>query len=381
MLFSHVFIAARVFRIDPASVRDRLLLAGGLGVYLFFALSGYLLFLPFARTVLGDGGIISLARYARNRALRILPLYYAVVVVAYLALPLGAHAGDWWRYALFLENYDASTVVRLDPVIWSLVVEIQFYIALPVLAMLFAATARSSYRRAWVLLGVLALGSLALRLAGVILPSVPNVTGVLMGQFTLPTLFFFFVPGMAVALLRAQSERTSLRLPGTADAWLVASLPLWLVAASGVSLQPLSALAAFLVVGGCALPVRSGKLVNALSWTPLAAIGVASYSLYLWATPIVYAIDRLHPVFAPGGGIAGATGTQHPFLVLLAIAVPVCLLAAFASYAVIEFPFLRYRERWSNARPIDAPPAVNDDDRAARDAAARFVAALRGGID
>src|SRR3954447_21096105 len=55
----------------------RVLLGGGFGVWLFFALSGYLLFWPFARAALGDGRRIDLGRYARNRLLRIVPLYYA----------------------------------------------------------------------------------------------------------------------------------------------------------------------------------------------------------------------------------------------------------------------------------------------------------------
>src|SRR5947209_15433579 len=52
--------------------------AGFAGVELFFALSGYLLFWPFARSAFQTGERVDLARYARNRALRIFPLYYAV---------------------------------------------------------------------------------------------------------------------------------------------------------------------------------------------------------------------------------------------------------------------------------------------------------------
>src|SRR5204863_9138922 len=60
---------------------DRLIFGGGYGVHLFFVLSGYLLFSPLLRTTFGGGGRIDLGGYARNRVLRILPLYYAVVVV------------------------------------------------------------------------------------------------------------------------------------------------------------------------------------------------------------------------------------------------------------------------------------------------------------
>src|SRR3954449_5362922 len=49
---------------------ERLIYGGGYGVFLFFALSGYLLFRPLARAAFGAGERIDLAGYARNRPLR-----------------------------------------------------------------------------------------------------------------------------------------------------------------------------------------------------------------------------------------------------------------------------------------------------------------------
>jgi peptidoglycan/LPS O-acetylase OafA/YrhL len=72
----HVFGQANAY--DPARTQDtfldRALLGGGFGVYLFFALSGYLLFLPFARRDYAGGRAVDYRRYAQNRAVRILPL-------------------------------------------------------------------------------------------------------------------------------------------------------------------------------------------------------------------------------------------------------------------------------------------------------------------
>ena len=48
---------------------------------MFFTLTGYLLFLPFARSAWGERGPIRYGRYAANRALRILPLYYVVIAI------------------------------------------------------------------------------------------------------------------------------------------------------------------------------------------------------------------------------------------------------------------------------------------------------------
>jgi peptidoglycan/LPS O-acetylase OafA/YrhL len=56
------------------------------GVTLFFVLSGFLLWRPFARAVIDARDLPSLRRYARNRLLRILPAYWAVLLASALVL-------------------------------------------------------------------------------------------------------------------------------------------------------------------------------------------------------------------------------------------------------------------------------------------------------
>ena len=52
---------------------------------IFFATSGYLLYLPFARRDFASGEQISLRQYAFNRARRIFPLYWVGLIVVLLA--------------------------------------------------------------------------------------------------------------------------------------------------------------------------------------------------------------------------------------------------------------------------------------------------------
>src|SRR4051812_6839693 len=136
----------------------RVILGGGSGVFVFFALSGYLLFWPFAKQQFGDGTTIDLRRYARNRILRILPLYFAAVV---LLMIINGEAGGWWRFATFTWTYSTSTLGTVDGPLWSVVVEIYFYALLPFFASALGAVAR----RRWSV-GVALL--IAIGLAGIV---------------------------------------------------------------------------------------------------------------------------------------------------------------------------------------------------------------------
>lgn len=308
------------------SYPGRLVGAGRYGVWLFFALTGYLLFWPFVR-----GGPIDLRRYALNRALRILPLYYVVVVVLLVLDQHGGSPSQWLRFTTMTESFSSSTVGTVDVPVWSLVVEVQFYVLLPLLAWLLLRT--GSLRRAAIGLGVLALLSLAVWFAKVHSPAVPD----LRWRYSLPATFFNFTAGMFLALFRVRAGR---RRVG-ATPLLAGGVALWLVAASAVRwAEPLCALGAVLIVAALVLPVRDGPLTRSLAFRPLAALGVASYSLYLWHVPV---IRSLHS--HAGFGTAG----------LLAAGAACAVAVAAASHVGVERPFLALRRRWG---PVAAEPAA-----------------------
>ena len=134
-----------------------------LGVDIFFVLSGFLI-----------GGIILdqhrqvgfTASFYGRRAARILPVYFAVIALAFAAQALTAGA-PWmdrllppWVYAAFLSNFALAHLGRtgllLNPT-WSLAVEEQFYLVMPWIVML---TPRRSLP--W-LLGALCVAAIVLR--------------------------------------------------------------------------------------------------------------------------------------------------------------------------------------------------------------------------
>jgi peptidoglycan/LPS O-acetylase OafA/YrhL len=317
----------------------RILFGGGYGVFVFFALSGYLLYWPFARRDYGGGASINLRQYAINRALRILPLYYAVIVILLLVQEHGGSLTQWASFTTWTETFSQRTFGTVDGVVWSLIVELHFYILLPFLAL--ALNRIAAGRRSLAAIGLLALGIASWGLWMVV---TKWTHASLLWRYSLPATFYFFVPGMLVALIRVSWRE---RVPGwlrgaaaSADAWVLASAALWLVVFWQYDLTLAVALASFLLVGACVLPLRSGRIVRALEWRPLAMLGVASYSLYLWHMPLI----RL---------IAGQTSLPtYGYAGLVIRVAPVACLVAVASYAVIESPFLRLRRRWSSATPL-----------------------------
>jgi peptidoglycan/LPS O-acetylase OafA/YrhL len=348
VVIGHIYGQSRNY--DPGRTLDsfvhRTLFGGGFGVFVFFGLTGYLLFWPFARQGFGGGPPIDLKRYAINRILRILPLYYAVVVILMIVQEGGGSGGQWLHFLTFTQSFSDHYIGTVDGPMWSLVVEVLFYILLPFLA----------YGLAWVVRGR-KLGAAALLIALGVASyfvrqhAVADGARRLILEYSLPATFMYFVPGMLVALLRLHwEERPPAWLRGplaVGDWWLVAAALLTIWQFDSYNRAYLIAAATFLALGACVLPVSRGRLVRALDWRPLAVIGVASYSLYLWHDPIVVRLATLHHI-------------PHGFVPQLVIAGGISIVVALVSYRLIEAPFLALRRQWSSARATvaDAPVAA-----------------------
>lgn len=132
---------------------------GWIGVDLFFVLSGYLiggqLLAPIAR---GQG--IKLGRFFARRALRILPAYLVVLAI-YFLLPAWREYPEMfplWKFLLSVQNIGLRGGTAFSHA-WSLAVEDQFYLLLP-LVLLFAIRSR---RAAVIIPCAIVLGGFALR--------------------------------------------------------------------------------------------------------------------------------------------------------------------------------------------------------------------------
>jgi len=350
VLFGHVYASIHLTADERyGTYVERIALGGGAGVYLFFALSGYLLYRPFARRDVGGGAAIDLRRYAVNRAVRILPLYYAVVAVMLLVTQHGGTRKQWLVFGTFSENFfDHSFLEKVDGVVWSLVVEVQFYVLLPLIALGIAWVARGSAWRACAAIAGAGLASEVVRYVMVQRGLDPSQQW----RHAFLTCFVYFVPGMLLAVITARGRSMPRplagRVAGSSTAWLIGAAAVWMLAFYDYGLDIALLGATFLTLAACVLPLRAGALTRALEWRWLAGIGVASYSLYLWHQPIVQRLplQSWYPHNVPGAA---------------AIAVPLCVAIAVGSYLVVERPFLRLRRRWSSdSAPIvtAAPPAT-----------------------
>ena len=348
------------------------------GVILFFTLSGFLLYRPFAAAILRGRPLPSVTRYLRNRALRILPAYW--VILFFCALVLGTvlfwdESGNLVngrlldpdalaRAGLFLQGYSPSTLlVGIGPA-WSLAVEVVFYCALPLLAAIAFALSRrgARSRRRWAAFVPAVLVLLAgvtgkLAAAHLVAPSTPfddwsqNWHSVVVRSFWCQADLFAF--GMALAVLRVDSEDALLRLPAwwrkAAIVGIVTAFAFLGRARAGEQMSysfrntMIAALCA-VVLALVVLPVGTkgeSALVRILEKRPFVAAGVASYSIFLWHEPL---IRWLH---AHGLTVAGRSG----FLVNLVVVGAVTGAAATITYRLVEAPALRLRFRRGAAMP------------------------------
>jgi len=122
----------------------RAALVGNHGVELFFVISGFILALPFAVHHLKQGPAVSLRAYYLRRLTRLEPPYFATifllmalgaVVTRTLALPFNGHLLASLFYVHNLVYSAPSTALG---VAWSLEIEVQFYILVPLLTLVFA---------------------------------------------------------------------------------------------------------------------------------------------------------------------------------------------------------------------------------------------------
>ena len=118
---------------------------GTWGVDCFFVLTGFLLSGPFLRTIVDSAAVPSLKLFWRRRFLRIYPLYAVCLLVSTGDLALRGAAptfGDLLAHATFTHNFFPSFMPSINGPLWTMALDAQFYLVLPLVAFIFARTLR-----------------------------------------------------------------------------------------------------------------------------------------------------------------------------------------------------------------------------------------------
>jgi peptidoglycan/LPS O-acetylase OafA/YrhL len=307
--------------------------AGFLGVELFFGLSGFCMFYPFARAKFLETAPPTWTQYAYRRAVKIVPSYLLAVTV--FALCYARRDGSehtaigYAAHVLFVHPLLPHQFQSISGPLWTIGVEVQFYLIFPLLAGLFVRKP---------LFGALVVAAVATAYRAIVLAINPDPGFFLSNQVI--AFLDLFGAGMCAAYFVAWAHSRPAR-PALAPIGTVAAIGGLIVCCAGIVAFARSdattdtsaffvwqlhwrlaiALVLFVVVGATTLALPALRRVIANPLTGFLAI--VSYNLYLWHLEVL------------------AFGQREQ------IALPLALLAAVAVAAavtyVVERPLLSGR--------------------------------------
>lgn len=322
---------------------------GFTGVDVFFVISGFVI-AEMLRREWGRTGTIDLREFFRRRVRRLLPALALVIVVtlvlnAIIVAPLAqpARTALTGLGGLLLSAnvvialtsfgyFDAPAATNPLLHLWSLSVEEQFYLVLPVLLLVaWRRTRRRGRGSAVPVVLAIAVASGAIMVAGPSIAEATALPSVSVGFYSPIVRTWEFLFGVLLALTnRWRDLRASpRRLAGAAGVALLL-LSAFIIDGSTVFPGPLT----MLPVAGAALLIiatesRAGRLHAVLVSRPMTAIGDRSYAWYLWHWPLI--------VFAVTLASGTAWASWAP-----AIAALVSLAPTWWSYRRIEQPLRRH---------------------------------------
>lgn len=338
---------------------DYALHEGRLGLVLFFVLSGFLLWRPWVAAARRRRDAPATVSYLVHRGARVLPAYY-LALIGSVVLLWGAAGTPGVRlpdaellplFLVFAQNFDPGSVMKLDPPMWTLAVEVTFYLLLPALALL-AALRLPAVRAAQALVPLLLLAF------GVVWNHAIADMGSIVAGKVLPAMLPYFAVGMLAAVVLDGRPRFGRRLVWPlllAGCALVLGDAVW--QAHGAASESTShayriwrdlpAAAGFaLIVAAAAGGDGSGTAL--LRLRPLVLFGTISYGVYLWHVPLL--LYARHVGLLPLDTIGG-------LLVALLLTVPV----AAASWRWLEQPAIArgraLARRWEARARRGAPAA------------------------
>lgn len=330
-----VVLLAHAARIPQLAELSPFIRYGDFGVQVFFVISGYLI-TTLLDTEHDQRGSVSLRRFYLRRTLRIIPAYATYLLGAAIIARFAHSAspdGRWWPSLTYTSNFFLTNRWNVAHS-WSLSVEEQFYLTWPI------AFVMVGRRRAlWIALGVLA-ASPVVRVAMYLATHNPYLASIWNHDF--------IAAGCALALvapkLRGRFADALLRWGWLAGIIAIATFHVaysdnrWLfVFRLTVAEGLIAILLAITIIWCIANPTSAvGRFLDS---APVRAIGILSYSIYLWQQPFL-----------------GETPLLSPQWSFVGVAV-----AALASYYLVERPALSLKRRFERLLVVTVPNAESGD--------------------
>jgi len=373
--------------------------AGASGVTLFFVLSGFLLFLPYAKSLLFDNAWPAARLFYLRRGFRIIPAYYVCLfTIVLLSQQQYLQRAHWKEFALFLTFFMDSTSAtnhQLNGPFWTLAVEWQFYLLLPLFAWgISLIVKRGSLKwRLWKLafcLAALISWGVLTRYAGLYF-ALFRSRSFIVPRSTL-NIFIFFLYGtsgkyledFAVGMLIGFCYICARSLPADhpfnillrrMSIWLwrlgillLLFMAMWHFDRSKFYTWPflnwilrpgpflnyydwLSELGLSLGFGLCVIAILFGSagLQCTFRWNPLRWIGLISYSMYMWHLPLILFFLTNVGIHFQGWNAALVWAIYWGWVLIVIIPF------SFLSYLFVEKPWMRLGERF---RPRDEKPKL-----------------------
>lgn len=333
-----------VFHIGPLTLNLMpLVRAGYMMVDLLLLLSGFLLFLPYAKTLLTGSPLPDVKTYYKKRVLRILPSYYFCVILTFFTYALPQYGSvrsmllDLVGHLTFTHNlaYESYIGTKFTGVLWTLAVEVQFYLIAPLVGRAFVKKPILTY---------IAMTAAAFFYRFVYVHGM-NDTSLFFNR--LPAMLDVYANGMAAAWLYMFLKKRMKPSLITSFAGLVLSIGalagIYLITAAQARVYdyeairwgqmayrfPLTLLGGVFLVAGSQAP----RLFQWLFNNPVMRFGaMVSYNFYIWHAQLMLRLRSWHipPYESDMPQSAGEQPWQTQYTIL-------CFIVAFAAAVLLTF--------------------------------------------
>lgn len=298
----------------------KLMHTGVTGVYLFFAISGFILALPFFKHHVGDGKKVSIKHFYLRRLKRLEPPYLIILTGMFIMLLVtektfhfGEQIQHYFASFFYVHNAIYQKWSTINPVAWSLEIEVQFYLMVPFLCMLFMKATKK-----W-----------RLPILIVVLISSTWLSLQYLPFGTLAGFFQYFMAGVICAELYVQKHESKLPRTVIDVLGIIGFVTMfYLEMDKSRAWLPLCILALIYAA-------LYGNIVQKFlrqKWVYV--IGGMCYSIYLIHFPVAYVLTKLiSPIIGSGSYITYA-GIQLALVGSLVLAISAVV------YVVLEKPFM-----------------------------------------